>query len=1066
MARSVTLCLPLLVVFILCLSRSGRCFVPMVGVSLNPTDQDSDDNWTHGAITRRALLNVAADFQSSHLDCDVGDLLDVRPDMIFQEISRLFRRCYGQVVSAARFYQAALQIETANGCVDMNFATKKLPSAHFDAERFVGGNERLLELRTQVLTAIHQGEYEAARVYTGQLLHTLQDFYSHSNWVEMGHTEPNAGLAVPGADIGKVAGPDTPTCEDCSKTLGFLWYKCEDNIRPDVNQQGLLTSGYSSNQRDLDGNPVPKPEGVGKCSHGGHFDGSKDVPAVGGINKDTKWSLFSPHSDLHNQAAQLAVKATEEFFRSIRTAAGDAQFANFLNLNTGSTLCFVIDTTLSMEDDIAASKDRAIEIISSRLGSPTAPSNFILVPFSDPHVGPAVVTNDPEEFETAIGNLQASGGGDAPEYSLSALQIALARSLPGSTVFVFTDAGAKDAGLVESVTSLGIQKNIKVTFFLSGSVGQRRRRRSDRPRAPREAGDRDTYLSIAQATGGQVLDITKSEVFETTKLVDLVVTSAEVNILQIRDAPAGTGDHVIPLDLTMSDVIIQVTGQGAELQVLDPTGVLQATGENATVSVEVQLSDVLVVRVRDVTPGLWHVVVLSDVTYDLRVTAQSSVDFLYAFVDRTANDTEHPGVCDVDGRPVSGQRPNIRVNMVGSDPSLVQNVTSLDLVSSGGAVLQVLSLQENEALSEYFAVSPTLPQQPFKFRVRGYDAAANAFQRVIPTMVQTSTCRFEITTDLTTLRLVPGGTVDVTFTLYNAGQYGLFTISADDDKRYVQSLATNSLPLDAGDSGYNRMTLAAPASAAFGTTTTVTLTARSESGAYNFVVFRITVLPPERDFIPPTCEVVSVDGTCRDVDASTCDSRTFTVTTAYRDQGYGLRSISPRATNGNFTWILQDFRPGLTNQTITANFTASCCQTNVEFVVSDRVGNYDVCRPNLSPPLPKQAVNVAMFVFIGIGVLLFLILLIVLIILFVRHRRRRKYKAQEKYRDEVKTGGAGKALMKRDTSGAVTATATRTDVAVRSSETRIKYQRVAMTTGSEGHRVEISAHREMRTVRT
>eukprot|EP00058_Branchiostoma_floridae_P011255 XP_002596743.1 hypothetical protein BRAFLDRAFT_120518 [Branchiostoma floridae] len=261
MARSVTLCLPLLVVFILFLSRSGRCFVPMVGVSLNPTDQDSDDNWTHGAITRRALLNVAADFQSSHLDCDVGDLLDVRPDRIFQEISRLFRRCYGQVVSAARFYQAALQIETANGCVDMNFATKKLPSAHFDAERFVSGNERLLELRTQVLTAIHQGEYEAARVYTGQLLHTLQDFYSHSNWVEMGHTEPNEGLAVPGADIGKVAGPDTPTCEDCSKTLGFLWYKCEDNILADVNQQGLLTSGYSSNQRDLDGNLVPKPEG-------------------------------------------------------------------------------------------------------------------------------------------------------------------------------------------------------------------------------------------------------------------------------------------------------------------------------------------------------------------------------------------------------------------------------------------------------------------------------------------------------------------------------------------------------------------------------------------------------------------------------------------------------------------------------------------------------------------------------------------------------------------------------------------------------------------------------------
>ncbi|XP_078672507.1 uncharacterized protein LOC144911887 [Branchiostoma floridae x Branchiostoma belcheri] len=332
-------------------------------------------------------------------------------------------------------------------------------------------------------------------------------------------------------------------------------------------------------------------------------------------------------------------------------------------------------------------------------------------------------------------------------------------------------------------------------------------------------------------------------------------------------------------------------------------------------------------------------------------------------------------------------------------------------------------------------------------------------------MVQTATCRFEITTDLTTLRLVPGGIVDVTFTLYNAGQYGIFTISAKDDKGFVQSLATNSLPLDAGDPGYNRMTLAAPALAEFGTTTTVTLTAQS-SGAYNFVVFRITVLPPEQDFIPPTCEVVAMVGTCRDLDASACDSRTFTVTTAYRDQGYGLRAISPRAANNNFTWTLQDFQPGLANQTVTANFTASCCQTNVEFVVTDLVGNYDVCRPDLAPPLPKQAANTAVFVFIGLGILLFLILLIILIVLFVRHRRRRKYKAQERYRDEVKTGGAAKVLMKREKKPAAAAAATRSDVAVRSSETRIKYQRVAMTTGREGHRVEISAHREMRTVRT
>ena len=56
------------------------------------------------------------------------------------------------------------------------------------------------------------------RELLGQLLHTLQDFYSHSNWVEMGKTDVNDLIGV-SETIGLVAGLTQATCTDigCTK---------------------------------------------------------------------------------------------------------------------------------------------------------------------------------------------------------------------------------------------------------------------------------------------------------------------------------------------------------------------------------------------------------------------------------------------------------------------------------------------------------------------------------------------------------------------------------------------------------------------------------------------------------------------------------------------------------------------------------------------------------------------------------------------------------------------------------------------------------------------------------
>jgi len=50
-----------------------------------------------------------------------------------------------------------------------------------------------------------------ARQLLGQLLHTLQDFYSHSNWIELGKNEINEHLGIH-ENIGPVAAPNQSTC--------------------------------------------------------------------------------------------------------------------------------------------------------------------------------------------------------------------------------------------------------------------------------------------------------------------------------------------------------------------------------------------------------------------------------------------------------------------------------------------------------------------------------------------------------------------------------------------------------------------------------------------------------------------------------------------------------------------------------------------------------------------------------------------------------------------------------------------------------------------------------------
>lgn len=55
-----------------------------------------------------------------------------------------------------------------------------------------------------------------------------------------------------------------------------------------------------------------------------------------------------------------------------------------MGIARSSVVCFVIDTTGSMSDDIEAAREAVYEIIDSKKGTQDEPSEYILVPFNDP----------------------------------------------------------------------------------------------------------------------------------------------------------------------------------------------------------------------------------------------------------------------------------------------------------------------------------------------------------------------------------------------------------------------------------------------------------------------------------------------------------------------------------------------------------------------------------------------------------------------------------------------------------------------------------------------------------
>lgn len=93
---------------------------------------------------------------------------------------------------------ALIQVKDANASVD-GWSHILDPEYHFDNNDYIASSKVLSDARLAIVSSIKIGEYEDARKKLGQALHTVQDFYAHSNWVEKKLADPS----LPYPELGK-----------------------------------------------------------------------------------------------------------------------------------------------------------------------------------------------------------------------------------------------------------------------------------------------------------------------------------------------------------------------------------------------------------------------------------------------------------------------------------------------------------------------------------------------------------------------------------------------------------------------------------------------------------------------------------------------------------------------------------------------------------------------------------------------------------------------------------------------------------------------------------------------
>ncbi|HEX7149920.1 MAG TPA: hypothetical protein VF618_00420 [Thermoanaerobaculia bacterium] len=717
-----------------------------------------------------------------------------------------FKQGIHQSITESRLQSKGFTSDSAEVVGDANWYTdiyeQTSTAAHFDDESFAAGSARLNAKIDSIINNLDNCNKDEALKEMGRALHTLQDFYAHSNWVHHfgGINSGIYGMANPPGSL---------------------------NCAPPTFAPGGVTSGYFS----LAGFLAPTPfitqcasTPSNKCCH-------KD------LNKD------EPSRPLHAQARAAAEAATDEFSdrvaSTIRSRFPGIKGESMVKLlqKDQRDMAFVIDDTGSMSTDIAGVKSTVNSLVDSIVGGNESP-RFWLYSFKDSTTFRGK-TCDPVQMKNLVAPLFASGGGDCPEAANGAMLAAAQGLSRNGQIFMATDASAGDGMLAPVLLAVTAIKNININVILTGNCTSdsllSRSAEADGLQAAVEAsvippGDLTALSSqrmfgaLTALSGGLLFRVSRSEFAQAADVVLNRTRPGTADVLYAIDNATGSmKSYDVPIDSTMEDVTfvvsrLQATGTFT-LTVLRPDGTPVAAGDpDATFKT---ISGLRTVTITAPADGAWKMQTTGTGRYVASVFGRSSLN-LNRFSFLQAPVQQRP---EVDNVPLPGL-PVIGENAIG-EARVGGGHTLVDFAFRNADATVIAPVVLAPSRDGVYEGPVTAPNSDFLVYATGVDANGQPFQRAFRQFFKAQPVKvvpkklFQTT--------APGTSLAWEFDVTNLGStttsYQTFIASS---ARYPVS-GPSSITLAAGETKTVTLNLSVPASAVEGSEDLLSLVVISNS---------------------------------------------------------------------------------------------------------------------------------------------------------------------------------------------------------------------------------------------
>ncbi|WP_019529479.1 hypothetical protein [Dasania marina] len=698
--------------------------------------------------------------------------------------------------------RAIEQVIEANLDVDWHQLT---PQLHVDNESLGQATSRIVGLKKSIINSLigSSADGEQARQQLGQALHTIQDYFSHTNSVESGSGIPNFGeetVSSVGASqatcTGSIISPGTTLIPGTGPTSGYF------------NIPGICTN-------------IP----AGKCRHG------LAIVCPDGLNKD------SPGRAGYPIAFNNATLATQNFVNSILDDSAIASDINAIKtlMDIKGTLGVIIDDTGSMGGIIASVKSQVSAIVSATAGTEDEPGQYLVQSFNDPAVGSPQVYSESAPFLGAVNSLSANGGGDCPELAWTGALRAVDKALTTSKLFLFTDAAPKDGSLASNVAALANSKNTEIYPLLFGSCSPYHQ----------------SYFDVANKTGGQVFILNGSEAANIFNLIAPLAKKNVYPVFSLRTALAGgPTSYSVPIDETISEITFSMSIENKNIiKLKSPSGNI-VTGSDADVS-ETQLTSGAVYTVVNPASGSWSIEVTG--SGDLTIAVKSKTDLFLdslEFVELKGR-IGHEGLFPVDGTPIAGNTGTILANMIGDYSSSQFSFRRPD----GSLIANIDTHQNNPNTSaDKFVGDVTIPTETFLIYATGKTMGGNQFSRLISGESSATYVEVKAPQGLEILKI--GDSVTLTFQVTNHGSSeDSFTLVAATEAGVILS---EIITLEGGSSTTVQVPVSASETTLPYSTIDVSLTAQSKTDAniQNNATVSLLTGPSNS---PPLCTDLNVD---------------------------------------------------------------------------------------------------------------------------------------------------------------------------------------------------------------